>query len=270
MADIDFIASRLISAYDRAETLEPFTSADPDFDMAQGYAVQYEIQKRRRAQGWQPVGRKIGFTNRSIWPRYNVDRPLWAHVWSRTLHFAENGRAEIALAPFVQPRIEPEVVFKLRANVPVTDDPYVVLDSVEWIAAGFEIVQSHFPDWKFKAPDCAAGFGLHGALIVGSPVAVDANSRRALVSLLESFTLTLRRGDQVMATGTGAVVLGNPALTISHLAGVLAQQPQFPALAAGEIVTTGTLTDALPIIRGETWSSDYGSLGVSGIGVLFR
>ncbi len=270
MADINEIASRLIRAYDRAETLEPFTSADPNFDMAQGYAVQHEVLKRRLAQGWQPVGRKIGFTNRSIWPRYNVDRPLWAHVWSRTLHFAANGRAQISLAPMVQPRIEPEVVFKLRSNIPVTDDPNVVLDGVEWIAAGFEIVQSHFPDWKFKAPDCTAGFGLHGALIVGTPIAVDAINRHALVRLLESFTLTLRRGDQVMETGTGAVVLGNPALAISHLAGVLAQQPQFPALAAGEIVTTGTLTDALPIVPGEIWSSDYGSLGFPGIELLFR
>lgn len=270
MADINEIASRLILAYDRAETLAPFTSTDPNFDIAQGYAVQHEILTRRQAQGWQPVGRKIGFTNRSIWPRYNVDRPLWAHVWSRTLHFAENGSAEISLAPFAQPRIEPEVVFKLRGNIPVTDDPNVVLESVEWIAAGFEIVQSHFPIWKFKAPDCAAGFGLHDALVVGRPVTVDANNRRALVGLLESFTLTLRLGDQVMETGTGAVVLGNPALALAYLAGVLAEQPQFPALAAGEIVTTGTLTDALPITPGEVWFSDYGLLGVQGIKILFR
>ena len=270
MADTDLIASQLISAYDRSETLEPFTSADSSFDMAQGYAVLHEILRRRLAQGWQPVGRKIGFTNRSIWPRYNVDRPLWAHVWSSTVHFAENGSTEISLTPFVQPRIEPEVVFKLRSGVPVTDDPNLVLESIEWIAAGFEIVQSHFPNWKFKAPDCAAGFGLQGALIVGSPVAVDANNRRALVGLLELFTLTLRRGDHVMETGIGASVLGNPALALSHLAGALADQPQFPTLAAGEIVTTGTLTDALPIIPGETWSSDYGSLRIPGIEVLFR
>ena len=169
-----------------------------------------------------------------------------------------------------QPRIEPEVVFKLRAEIPVTDDPNIVLDGVEWVAAGFEIVQSHFPDWKFSAADCAADFGLRGALIVGKPIPVDRNNRRALVGLLESFTLTLRRRGEVMETGTGAVVLGNPALAISHLAGVLAQQPQFPALAAGEIITTGTLTDAWPIRPGEIWSSDYGSLGVPGIEVMCR
>lgn len=270
MPDIDAIASRLIAAYDRTEMVAPVTSTEPAFDVTQGYAVQFEIQRRRRAQGWQPAGRKIGFTNRSIWPRYNVDRPLWAPVWSHTLHFAQNGRAEISLAPMVQPRIEPEVVFKLRGTVPKTDDPSAVLDCVEWIAAGFEIVQSHFPDWKFTAADCAAAFGLHGALVVGTPVPVDANNRPALAELLESFTLTLRQGETIMETGTGAKVLGNPALAISYLAGVLATQPQFPPLTAGEIITTGTLTDAWPIAPGETWSSDYGSLGVPGLTVSFR
>ena len=51
MADTDLIASQLISAYDRSETLEPFTSADSSFDMAQGYAVLHEILRRRLALG---------------------------------------------------------------------------------------------------------------------------------------------------------------------------------------------------------------------------
>ncbi len=109
--------------------------------------------------GWQPVGRKIGFTNRTIWPRYGVYQPMWAHVWTRTVHFARDGKASLPLQSFVQPRIEPEVVFKLKGPVPLTDDPDAVLAAVEWIAPGFEIVQSHFPDWKFSAADCARRSG---------------------------------------------------------------------------------------------------------------
>ena len=55
----------------------------------------------------------------------------------------------------------------LCGPVPVTDDARDVLRAVDWIAPGFEIVQSHFPGWKFKAPDCTAAFGLHAALVVG-------------------------------------------------------------------------------------------------------
>jgi 2-oxo-3-hexenedioate decarboxylase len=45
-------------------------------------------------------------------------------------------------------------------------------------------------------------------------------------------------------------------LALAHLVQVLASQPAAPLLAAGEIVTTGTLTDAWPVTPGETWRSD--------------
>jgi 2-keto-4-pentenoate hydratase len=50
---------------------------------------------------------------------------------------------------------------------------------------------------------------------------------------------------------------------------VLAGQPQFPELAAGEMVTTGTITDAWPVTKGETWSSDYGTLRLPGMTLDF-
>jgi len=262
-------ARRLIAAYDGATTMAPITAGDPGFDVPAAYDVLREIETRRMAGGWQPVGRKIGFTNRTIWPRYGVYLPMWAHVWAHTVHHAAGDRAALALATFVQPRIEPEVVFRLRAPVPITDDAERVLGCVEWIAPGFEIVQSHFPDWKFAAADCTAAFGLHGALVVGTPTPVTDANRAALAAALPAFTLTLRRGGAVIDTGIGANVLDSPALSLVHLARVLTGQPQFPPLVAGEIVTTGTLTDAWPVAPGETWTSDYGALGLPGIALTF-
>jgi 2-oxo-3-hexenedioate decarboxylase len=165
----------------------------------------------------------------------------------------------------VQPRIEPEVVFKLKAPVPRTDDANAVLASVEWIAPGFEIVQSHFPDWKFSAAECAAAFGLHGALVIGAPIAVTNANRAALAAALPAFEVTLSRGDAVIDRGIGSNVLDSPALALAHLARLLAEQPQAPKLAAGEIVTTGTITDAWPVAAGEVWSSHYGALGLAGL-----
>jgi 2-oxo-3-hexenedioate decarboxylase len=88
MTDLKAIADRLTEAYDSATTLPPITTAAPDFSGADGYAVLDDIETRRRAQGWQAIGRKIGFTNRTIWPRYGVYQPMWAHVWTHTVHFA--------------------------------------------------------------------------------------------------------------------------------------------------------------------------------------
>ncbi len=266
----DAIARHLLAAYDTAAVIPLITEDRPEFDVEAAYAVLADIERLRRTRGWRAVGRKIGFTNRAIWERYNVDRPMWARMWSRTVIMAPDGRARLSLAGLVQPRIEPEVVFRLRGPVALVDDPRELLGSTEWVAPGFEIVHCHYPDWRFTAADCTADFGLHGALVVGTPWPVTPDNRAALAERLATFTLTLRHGATIVDTGVGANVLGHPVRALAHLARLLETQPAFEPLAPGEIVTTGTLTDAPPIVAGETWSSDYGSSGLPGLELQLR
>jgi 2-oxo-3-hexenedioate decarboxylase len=262
------LADRLIAAYARAELLPPLSATEPDFDVAAAYRVLEAISARRGAAGWRPAGRKIGFTNRSLWARYGVVQPIWAPTWVNTVHFATDDRARLGLAPFVQPRIEPEVVFKLKAAVPATEDARAVLAAVEWLAPGFEVVQCHYPGWKFTPPDCIAAFGLHGALIVGTPVTVAGADIDRWAARLATFEADLLRGGERVDRGGGALVLDSPALALAHLARALAAAAG-PPLAAGEIITTGTLTDAWPVAAGETWSADYTTLGTRPLGVTF-
>ena len=130
-------------------------------------------------------------------------------------------------------------------------------------------MHSHFTDWKFTAPDCTALCALHGALVVGAPRAVTDANRATLAASLPSFAVILSRGDTVIERGVGSNVLGSPALALAYLSRLVAAQPQFPPIAAGEIITTGTLTDAKPVNPGETWSADYGALGVDRLSLSF-
>ena len=90
-----------------------------------------------------------------------------------------------------------------------------------------------------------------------------------LADTLATFTLTLCRAGEVVERGSGANVLGSPVLALDFLTTMLAGQEQFAPLAAGEIVTTGTLTDAQPIEPGDEWTSDYGALELEGLTVTF-
>ena len=90
-------ADRLDAAFVAARQIPRLTEADPAFDVACAYEVLAELHARRIARGWQPVGRKIGFTNTTIWERYGVDRPMWSHVWDRTVTYCA-GRPRGALA----------------------------------------------------------------------------------------------------------------------------------------------------------------------------
>jgi 2-oxo-3-hexenedioate decarboxylase len=194
---------------------------------------------------------------------------MWAHVWSNTVHMADDDTCSLDLREFAQPRIEPEVVFKLRAPLGPTERPEDVLAAVEWLAPGFEIVQCHFPDWRFNLSDCTADFGLHARLFVGTPFPVGVDNAEAIMAGLPTFELALSRNGSLAARGVGANVLDGPLHALAHLTRVLARQPQFSPLRAGEIVTTGTITDAQPIQPGERWESDYGDLGLRGLSVTF-
>jgi 2-oxo-3-hexenedioate decarboxylase len=70
----------------------------------------------------------------------------------------------------------------------------------------------------------------------------------------------LFRGGELIDRGTGANVLGSPLIALQHLVELLARQPAAPALAGGEIVTTGVLTDAHPVAPGETWRTELSGL----------
>ncbi len=270
MPDVGDVARRLLDADANGTTLDPITASRPAFDLDAAYETLSEIASVRRSSGWTPVGRKIGFTNSTLWELYGVDAPMWAQVWDRTLVRAADGVAEVDLTSLVQPRIEPEVVFGLAGPVAPDGDAGTILSAVEWIAAGFEIVRCPFPGWRFALPDCCAAFGLHGRLVLGTPVRVDAGQRAELASTLASFEVTLHRGDEVVDHGVGSNVLGSPALALGHLARVVTSQSLHPQLARGEIITTGTITDAHPIAPGETWHADYGALGVEAVTVTFR
>jgi 2-keto-4-pentenoate hydratase len=82
------------------------------------------------------------------------------------------------------------------------NDPAAILACIDWIAHGIEIVQSHYPGWKFQAADTIADWALHGTLLVGEQHAVGRFGPR-LVSQLERFGITYR-ATVTCATG-GAV-----------------------------------------------------------------
>jgi 2-keto-4-pentenoate hydratase len=265
------VAKELLDALDRGGTIPSIVGRDPKFGWEAGYEVAAELLKLRRARGERTVGRKIGFTNRNIWAEYGATAPIWAHVYNTTLVNAADGKATISLKGSARPRLEPEIAFKLKAPVVAgVDAAEQLLESIEWLAPSFEIVDCHFNEWKFGPADSAADFSLHWRLIIGTPCPVKHAGIPALAKQLHDCRVTLSRDGKAVDEGVGANALGHPLTALAHLAEVLSRQPQFEPLAAGEVITTGTLTAAMPIKAGETWSSRYDGLpGVSGLTLTF-
>lgn len=260
------IAEEALQALDSGGQIAPFSERLENFSLDEAYRVAAAVRRMREARGERVVGRKIGFTNRTIWAEYGVDAPIWGYIYDRTAHdLAEVGDG-FALGSLPEPRIEPEIVFGLaRAPEPGMDE-MSLLSCLEWVAHGFEIVQSIFPAWRFAAADTVAAFGLHGALLIGPRAAV-APRAADWAEELASFAIALRRDGEAVDHARAVNVLGGPLLALAHFVEVLARDPVDPPLAPGEIVTTGTLTRALPVRAGETWSTELQGIALDGASV---
>lgn len=250
--------AQLLHHYDHGQLWPAALSLRAGFDVPAAYRQALAVRKLRLARGEQPRGFKIGFTNRNIWARYAVFAPIWGTVYDTTLHFCE-GRATLALSGICQPRLEPEVVFGMRATPRPDATLEALFAAIDWMAPGFEIVQSHLPDWKFQAADTVADGSLHALLLVGQrlPIRDIASNAGQLDELLAASRVTLLRNGQAVETGSGAHVLDSPLHALHHFVGELRQCPDAPELLPGDVVTTGTWTDAWPIAAGETWQANF-------------
>jgi len=226
----------------------------------EAYARALEVRQLRIQRGEQPKGYKIGFTNRTIWSRYNVFAPIWGSVWDSTLTLCD-GEGQVSLAHTCQPRLEPEVVFGLKSTPVANATLDGIFHAIDWVAPGFEVVQSHLPHWTFEAADTVADGGLHAHLLVGRRIPVHelATSAAALDALLSAARVKLEKNEQPVEEGQGSNVLDSPLRALLHFVQTLRACPGAPDLQAGDVITTGTWTDAWPLRPGEQWTARFSS-----------
>lgn len=249
-------------------------------DQKKAYHVAAAILQLRKMNGEVVVGRKIGFTNKAIRKQYGIDASNWSYVYrSTTIDLPLEGLAgrksvlaTISHFSHLEPKIEPEIVFGLRQPVLSTMSDVEMLGCIAWVAHGFEVVSSIFPGWKFTAPDTTAAYALHSLLLVGPRLELSSNMQSSGVFLenLQNFTVELHENGRLVDSGKGSNVLGSPLNALRHLAELLEQDDHNQPLQAGEVITTGTLTSALSIKNGDTWSTKLSGIDLPDLKVTFR
>jgi len=261
-------ARELISILDQGgRQITPFSSRDPAFDLADAYRITPVVRGLREARGEKVLGRKIGFTNRTIWEQYGVYAPIWGYMYDSTVRSLADIAGSASLTAFAEPRIEPEIVFGMATAPEPGMDERDLLSCIGWVAHGYEIVQSVFPDWKFAPSDTVAAFGLHGALFVGERHQLGDDADKWF-GPLSNFSITLRCGE-LAEPGHARDVLDGPLSALKYLVALLAQDRHNPQVAAGEIITTGTLTKAMPLKPGERWTTELEGIPIGGLDIRF-
>ncbi|SDU33617.1 2-keto-4-pentenoate hydratase [Stappia sp. ES.058] len=260
------LAQSLLEVAGRAGSCAPITDTDSGFDLAAAYRVSCALRTRRIADGLTPVGWKIGFTNRTIWDEYDVHAPIWGPVYDSTVQVVERDvPAACGVSSLMEPRIEPEIVFRIAALLSAGMNETDLLARIDGVALGFELVQSPYPGWRFRAPDTVAAFALHGLLRHRPFVAVTDANRDGWFEALSSFTLALLKDGDVVDRGASENVLGGPLSALKAMVDGLPATALAEPVDCGAIVTTGTLTRAIPVVPGETWATRVDGLPLADI-----
>lgn len=251
--EVDRLALDLLAAHDHATLVELPSRSAAGLTLKEAYAVAQHVAALRTARGEHACGWKIGFTNRTIWDRYGVRAPIWGPVWNTSAALLDGADARLSLAGLSQPRLEPEIVFGFERAPSAGMSLTQLQGCLAWVAHGFEIVHTHFADWRFTLVDTVADFALHGRLFVGPRQPVD--RWPTLAGDLAAMQVELLCDGVTKDRGVGSVVLDGPLHALRQWIDAMAATTPDWCVAPGEFVTTGTLTDAWPLRGGQHWQT---------------
>jgi 2-oxo-hept-3-ene-1,7-dioate hydratase len=256
-AQIADAARRLFEA-EKTRTQIRLLSLDyPDAGMDDAYRVQAELVRLKIESGRVAKGWKIGLTSKAMQDALSIDIPD-SGVLLDDMFFPDS--AKIPADRFIQPRIEAEIAFVMKAplkgpGVTVFD----VLNATDFITPALEILDTRIqrvdPETKKARTifDTISDNAANGGIVMGGrpvrPLDADMRWMGAIVS----------RNGEVEETGLGAGVLNNPAAGIAWLANRLAQYGS--SISAGDVVLSGSFIRPVEARHGDTILADFGPYG---------
>jgi 2-keto-4-pentenoate hydratase len=272
----------LVAARATGRPCPPVRGLLPDGDVAAAYAVQASWVDGQIAAGARVVGRKIGLTNPVVQAQFGVDRPDFGVLFES---MACAPGTPIDGARTLQPKIEAEIAFVLAEDLTgAMIGPAEVAAATAYVVAALEIVDSRIAGWDIGIVDTIADNGSSGLFVLG-------DRRQGLGRLdLAECAMTLRRvasgrggasgsgasgagsavgsGDtggsggavgEVVSTGTGASILGDPLAAVGWLAAAVRDHGR--PLRAGEVVLSGSLGPMVPVAPGDSFHADISGVG---------
>jgi len=256
-AQIDQAAQALEHARRHQAPIEPLTTTYPGLDVAGAYAIQRVGLRRRLDADGAVVGHKIGLTSAAMQRQLGVEEPDYGYLLAdMILHDPGETPPWTSAAQFCQPRIEPEVAFRLAAPLGGPDiTPGDVLAACDAIAPALEIVDSRIQDWRIALADTIADNASSAAVVLGPWVPFDQ------VTAPRELTAELIVNDEVVDRGRGDAVLGDPAHAVAWLATTLSGLEDAAALEPGQFVIPGSFTSAASIRAGDRVTGRFPGLG---------
>lgn len=250
-------AADLLRAEQSGEQIGLLTKRHPQMGMDDAYAIQNAIAKAKLSQGRRIIGWKIGLTSKAMQYALNIDIPDSGILFDDML-FA-NG-AQVPKGRFIQPRIEAEIAFIMKAPVGGADVTRAdVLAATDYVAPSIEIL-----DTRITRSDAASGQtrkifdtisdnAANAGVVLGSQKHAPGTFDLRWVGAITS------RNNEVEETGLGAGVLNDPVESVVWLAQRMAQYGQ--SIEPGQIILSGSFIRPVECPPDTQIHADFGPFG---------
>jgi len=183
----------------------------------------------------------MGLTSVAKMKQMSVEQPIYGHLTNSMLF--QDG-ANLSMASFIHPRVEPEIAFILSKDLAGPVSPAQAMLAVEGVCAAIEVIDSRYEKFKFTLPDVVADNASSVAFVLGSEVRAPEEVE------LGNIGMSFEIDGEVKHVGCSAAILEHPARSLAALANMLHERGE--RLYAGQIVLAGAATAAEFVYAGNS------------------
>ncbi|WP_438992400.1 2-oxo-hept-4-ene-1,7-dioate hydratase [Lentibacter sp.] len=254
--DIKSAAKALFEAEKSGVQTGLLSVAYPSITMDDAYAIQAEFVALKQASGPKPIGWKIGLTSRAMQMALGIDIPD-SGVLLEDMAFA-NG-AQIPKGRFIQPRIEAEIAFVMKAPLKGRVTREEVIAATDYVAPSIEILDTRIlrrdpaTGQSRKIFDTISDNAANAGIVLGEGRFDPASDLRWIGAIVSA-------NGQVEETGLGAGVLNDPVQGIVWLAARMELYGQ--SIEAGQVILSGSFIRPLECPAETLIEADFGPWGV--------
>ncbi|WP_373237031.1 2-oxo-hept-4-ene-1,7-dioate hydratase [Cohaesibacter celericrescens] len=254
--EIDRAAEDLLAAEQTREQINLLSLRHPEMTLDDAYAIQSAQMALKLERGHKIIGWKIGLTSKIMQDALGISTPDSGVIYD-DMNFADE--STVPAMRFIQPRIEAEIAFVMKAPIEGKVTREDVVAATEYVAPAIEILDTRILRNDPKSGqarlifDTVSDNAANGGIVLGSQKhAPDAFDLRWVGAIL-------KKNDEVVATGLGAAVLDDPVMGIVWLAERMGQYDQ--RIETGQVVLAGSFIAPIECPSGTKITADYGPFG---------
>jgi len=254
---IEQAAKNLLTAEETGQQIGLLSQRHQNMTMDDAYAVQKALVARKIANGRHKIGWKIGLTSRAMQMALNINIPD-SGVLLDDMAF-ETG-ATIATNRFIQPRVEAEIAFVMKAPLSGENTTRAdVIAATDYVVPSLEILDTRIlricPDSGKPRiiTDTIADNAANAGIVLGAEKhPIDAFDLRWVGAIVSA-------NNTVEETGLGAGVLNDPIEGIVWLARRMAQYNQ--CIEPKQVILSGSFIRPIESPPGTSIDADFGPFG---------